>query len=231
MNELVKKIRSRGYWEVVIRPAEFVEKRLPEISELYPIVERSSVNLRGWDFPHLDYQPLHVDVDWIGQELEWEDHLELWRFYQSGQFFHISGMIEDWRERSGLSRPSKVLKPGLFLDVEDVVLRFTEIFEFAARLALTKAGDEQLHLRIAVGCIQDRALLVNPARRAGASKLARKKASIKEFPYEADLSRDELIANARELALSPARELFRSFNWDPDTDLLREIQDKLLQRV
>ncbi len=78
---LLEKIKSRGHWRVVIRPGRFVEKRIQEISTLYPIIEKTSVNLRGWDFPHVDTHPNpKIDVDWVGQESEWEQFLEIWRF-------------------------------------------------------------------------------------------------------------------------------------------------------
>ena len=232
MKELVKKIRSRGYWEVIIRPSKFEEKKLPVITALYPIIERASVKLRGWDFPHVDLRSKgQIDNDWVGQEYQGQPYPEVWRFYQSGQFFGISGMIEDWVDPSAFGPPSEDWRHGSFLSVEGVVFRFTEIFEFAARLALTNSGDEQIHLSIIVGCIQARSLWVNPAHRAGSTMFAGKTASIQEFHYPDQLPRAQMISNARELSLKPALELFRRFDWDPSVDLLREIQSKLLQHV
>ncbi|GAI24918.1 unnamed protein product, partial [marine sediment metagenome] len=51
--------------------------------------------------------------------------------------------------------------------------------------------------------------------------------SIREFPYQIELSRTELIAAPRELALKPTTELFRRFSWDPSQDVLREQQKEL----
>jgi len=88
-------------------------------------------------------------MDWIGQEPEWEQYLELWRFYQSGQFVDFMGLDEDWRDQSKLWPPPGDWKPCLFLDVEETVFQLTEIFEFAARLSLTEAGDEITNLKVA----------------------------------------------------------------------------------
>lgn len=145
MTDLLSKIRSRGHWRVVIRPGTFKKDRVGEISSLFPLVERSSVSIRGWDFPHIDRrkQP-HIDVDWVGQELNWEHHLELWRLYQSGQFVHMGGIWEDWRDQSALWPPDRTRKVGSRLEVLDTVFRFIEIFEFAARLCQTDAGDERV---------------------------------------------------------------------------------------
>lgn len=228
MSKLLEKIRSRGYWKVVIHPAEFAENRVPSISALYPILQKTSVQLGGWDFPHLDTQEKpHIDKDWIGQEINWEHHLELWRFYQSGQFIHFSGMLEDWRDQSNLWPPDKDWKPGLDLRVHEAVFRFTQIFEFAARLAVTEAGDQQTHVEIIVSGLAGRALCNLPGRWPFRQK---RKASIPELPHKVDLSQMQLVTEPKELALKPAIELFRRFGWDPTLDLVRDIQDEALGR-
>ena len=231
MNVLLEKIRSRGHWKVVIRPGTFVANRVPNITELYPILESRSVQLRGWDFPHLDSKTRpQIDQDWIEQASEWEQYLEFWRFYQTGQFVDFSGFTQDWRDQSRLSPPDKDWKPKMYLSVERAVFRFTEIFEFAARLSLTEAGDEQMHLEIIVGGLNGRGLGVDPVRRAGSEILMGMKATIEEKPYKIDLSRVELITEPRGLALKPAVELFRRFGWDPSLEILRDMQDELLHR-
>ena len=225
MSELLEKIRSRGYRRVVIRPGNFVEKRVSNISALYALLQKSSVQLRGWDFPHLDTQnELHIDIDWIGQVVDWSYHIELWRFYQSGQFVHISALAEDWLGES----THTVWNPGHLLSVERTVFRFTEIFELASRLALTEAGDELMHVEILVNGLGGRALRVNPETRMPFP--ISMKASIKELPYKVDLSRIQLITAPRDLALRPALELFRHFGWDPSLEILRDIQGELFRQ-
>jgi hypothetical protein len=229
MSELLEKIRSRGHWRVVIRPGTFNKERVPNIAALYPILQKTSVQLRGWDFPHLDTQTkLHIDKDWIGQEIDWQQYLELWRFYQSGQFVHFSAMAEDWfHEFFGPLEPGYD-QPGLLLSVERTVFRFTEIFEFASRLALTEAGDAQMHLEIGLVGINNRCLWVNAQRRMPFD--SDYKASIRELPYQVNVSHIELISAASELALRPAVELFQRFGWDPSLEMLRDIQAELLHR-
>jgi len=211
---------------VVIHPATFIEKRVSNISDLHPLVQKISVQRGGWDFPYLDsHTPPHIDVDWIGQEPEWEHHLEVWRFYQSGQFVDIAGISEDWRDHSKWWPAPAEWRHGVSLDVVEVVFKFTVIFEFASRLSLTEAGDEQMHIEIAIKGINGRTLLDLPGRWPFSQK---RMASISELPYKVDLSRTQLIAEPRELALKPATELFRRFNWEPNIDILRDIQTKSL---
>ena len=68
------KIRTRGYWRVVIRPTMFEENHVPNHADLLPIIQRNSVQLRGWDYPHVDYQnPPLTGSDWVGQEFDVQD--------------------------------------------------------------------------------------------------------------------------------------------------------------
>lgn len=227
MSSLLDKIKSRGYWRVVIRPQTFAEKRISEITELYPIVQNTSVSVRGWDFPHLDHRSqIHIDIDWIGQESEWEIYLEIWRFYQSGQFIDIAAMHEDWYDqRRSIPAALDNWRPGLILGIGNTLFRFTEIFEFAARLAMTQGGDDSMHIEISVNNLAGRKLWVdNPNRVPTFHDYT---ASIRELPYEIELSRTELIAAPRELALKPATELFRRFGWNPSQDILRDQQKEL----
>jgi len=227
MNELLNKIRSRGYWKVVIHPATFIENRVNDIANLYPILEKTSVQLRGWDFPHLDAKrELHIDSDWIGQEIEWEHYLQLWRFYQSGQFVHFSGMTEDWVKESGLLSPHYDWSPGQYLSVKSALFQYSEVFEFAARLALTEAGDEGMHIEVTVSGLDGRELRLEGYNRMPFVP-GRYKATIQKLPYKVDLSRVQLVTEQRELALKPAVGLFKRFGWNASLEVLRDMQDEL----
>ena len=227
MSEMLERIRSRGYWRIVIHPAPFVEKQVANISELHPVLQRISVNLRGWDFPHLDVHiPVHIDKNWIEQSSAIDQYLELWIFYQSGQFVDFIGMEEDWLDEFRDWPLAKDWKPGSYLGVENAVFQFTEILEFAARLSLTQAGGEMMHLEIDLHGLKGRGLRLEK-RRAGSSYLREHRAEIDTLPYVLDLSKTELITASKELALKPAIELFRRFGWDPSPGVLRDIQGEL----
>ena len=234
MSEILEKIKSRGHWRVVIRPATFVEKRIAERSALLLILENTSVQLKGWNFPHIDaFVHTQSVTDWIGQEIDWDSIVELWRFYQSGQFVHYSGMLSDWNEHSGTYTGwSSQWKSGpdgnyiVLLDIAEVLFRFAEIFEFASRLTFTEAGDDQMHLEVEVRGIQNHRLRVLPSTEPDFFR----EMSATPLPYKEDLSRAELIANTRELALQPATKLFQCFGWDPGIKILRDIQSDILRR-
>ncbi len=236
MSELLEKIRSHGYWKVIIRPVTFIENRVAHRSSLLPILEKTSVDFRGWRFPHVDsFRDLDKGPDWVGQEIDWIPCVELWRIYQSGQFVFFSGILSDWSKHTGTYTgwPSQWRSGGgselkVLLDIKEVIVQLSEIFEFAARFALTEAGDSQVHLEIELNGIRNHLLTV-PWNQGGYIHYQMADTE-SELSYTADLSRLELVANTREMALKPAIELFRRFKWDPGIEVLRDIQSELLSR-
>src|SRR5208337_3130253 len=64
---VLERIRLRGHWRVALRPGSFQRDRIADRSDLFRIVERNSVRLRGWDYPHIDYQNQpQIGVDRVG---------------------------------------------------------------------------------------------------------------------------------------------------------------------
>jgi len=229
MSGLTDEIQSRGHWQVVIRPEVFDASRVPDVSALCPIVQQASVQLGGWDFPHIDRreQPI-IDLDWAGQETRWNHYLEIWRLYQSGQFVHLSGFKDDWRDQSHIWPPDQNWVSGQRLGIGTTIFRFTEIFEFAARISMTAAGDESMHIEVTLRRLAGRVLWVDAPNRMPLAQPA--KATIDEFPYLLDLPRTELAANARDLAVRGAVELFKRFGWDRSVEAVKGWQSEFGRR-
>ena len=177
------------------------------------------------------FSKIDEGADWVGQEIDWEPTVEMWRFYQSGQFVHYSGMMTDWSEHIGTfsgwpSQWDSEDNRMVLLDIKEVMLRLTEVFEFASRLTFTHAGDEQMHLEVAIVGIENYLLRVSSTSQAD---FFRKMVSPESrIPFEFELHKFELVSNAKELALRPAAELFQRFSWDPGVGVLRDIQYELL---
>ena len=235
MSEILEKILSRGYWRVVIRPysvTENRETRVPDTNALHHILERTAVERRAWGFPKLYNLTLpEFGSDWIGHEVDWHHHVELWRFYQSGQFIHYSGIEQDWRNQSTLWPPDDDWQPGAVLNAGDALLRIDEVFELASRLVFTQAGDDAMHFEISVHGIEGRDL--EPSIRRGGPvhpypyKL---KASVKEWSYKVGLWQIQVMGDSKEQALQPAVELFKCFGWEPGLWMLRDMRTELLRR-
>lgn len=223
---LAEKIRSRGYWRVVIRPQDFRRDRVENIARLFPLVRDASVQLRGWDFPHIDLKrPPRIDREWVGQEYDWEHYVEGWRMCRSGQFLFLGGIPEDWRDQSSLWPPDGSWRPVTRLPAVDALYSYTEVFEFAARLALTEAGSDWMRVEITVSGLRGRSLAADP--QSDFSSLPAAEATVDELPLVYDVSREDLVARPREFAAGASAELFRRFNVDPPQDLLRGMQEDL----
>lgn len=132
---IIDKIKSRGYWHVVIRPLEFRRERIKSISECSSLVETWTVSLRGWPYPYFRNSDLGFRADWAQCRVDWEQFIELWRMYQSGQFVHLFGCEEDWWGESNLkSDVTEKIRPNSAPSFLMSLYSFTEIYEFAACL-------------------------------------------------------------------------------------------------
>jgi hypothetical protein len=225
MTDLSTEIRSRGYFEIVIRPEAFVKERLA-YEDLWTTIQRCALSLRGWDFPHLGGQETVERLeDSIRQSEDWQYYREVWRFFQSGQFAYLGGITEDWAERSERWQPSPVPAgaSGL-LGTQDVVARFTETYELAARLANTLAGDDQMRISLALRGLAGRQLYAeDPARHL--SQVF--KAAVTEYVVEETVERGALLADSRGLARIAVRKLLLRFGFDIHETVVSDLQGKL----
>lgn len=231
MSTILDKIRSRGYWRVVLRPRNFNNLRIQDFSTLYPIIQKTSVQLGGWSFPfiHPGIEP-ERHVDWISQESEWAHYLEAWRFYRSGQFVDYFGVWSDWRNQPPSSLSGNTRRGGGSLGIKETMLRFTQICEFAARLAFTPAGGAQMQLAIAIRNIRDRRLWADSPSLYPMIVLPMAgpyTTSLNEFLHKIEVSRSDLVAQPRQLALEASLQLFQRFGWNPSIDSLRLLQGEI----
>lgn len=221
MTTHTQKIKSRGYWKVVVRPLKFLDSRIDNISELFPIVRKCSVQIRGWDFPHIDHRdPPLIGTDFVMQEINWRNHQEHWRLYQSGLFRYLGGFTVDWMSswENVAPQPHKT-DPGSLLGVGDVVARFAEFFGFVSAFANTEAADKEMVVEIHCVGLRDRELWVDSSDRYPFLP-DQYVCQIDNFPQRSSFTRERLIADADALALAWSRELFRRFGWDPPMDQL-----------
>lgn len=227
MSPLIEKIRSRAHWSIAIRPSVFDPMRV-EYSALEDMVESLAVRLRGWPVPFVDRreQPLRGE-DWVGQDIDASmvSHYEAWRFFTSGQFTHLRAVSADWRE----GKERTYVPPGYeaAIEVWEVVFYLTELFEFAARLTLSDAGDDPMVIGIAAESLGNRALVVAQQHRAEFIEPYR---TPTKFAVDLTLGRDDLVARPRELAAEAARSFFLRCGWKPPMEQLLEHQRELTER-
>jgi hypothetical protein len=227
---VLNKIKSRGHWKVIIRPTQFKKNRL-SLQECNQFIRECKVMLRGWDYPHISSRspPYVGGEDYMEALTDWDGHIELWRMYQSGQFLHLFGCLEDWLAEEipifGRSRYSDI-SPGSVLEVMNTLYRFTEIYEFASRLAQKKLFEETLFLSVTLYGMENRKLIFFDVRRHLGDYVCR----VKNLSQEKTITVNELLGKAHELALDHTIWVLEHFNWlSPPREILKEDQKKFLE--
>lgn len=220
---ILEEIRSRGYWDIYIRPVTFQRERLP-LLQLRPLIIQASLNYRSGEFPSVTSQAPKTGLDWIGSEYQKDCNLQAWRFFQSGQFAAAAGLIDDWGDK--LTYPFQgVPKPGKVLSILDVTYRLTEIYGLASRLATTDIyrDERSIIVDITLHKIKGRILLAQGTNITTPSHPPEAGA----IPYTTTLPKEDIIAHPRELAIKAAQYIFERFGLDLSDQLLTTIQSGL----
>lgn len=228
MSRVTQMIRSRGYWDVTIRPNDFAAERV-SYDDLYRLLGSAAVRFRGWPVPLVDDRlELIRGEDWIGEDIDAGvvSHYEAWRFFTSGQFVHLRAVSADWRK--GAEAPRLPSGCRRVIEVWEILFYLTEVFELAARLALRPTGSDSMTIEVGLSGLAERCLVVGEEGRA-------------EFlsPYPApsedrltrsvSLPREEVISEPRSKAVETARYFFTRFGWQPSIQQLSDHQEELTQ--
>lgn len=229
--KVLEKIKSRGYWRVVIRPVRFEKERIKSLAECAELVRRCKVSLRGWDYPHVSGRyEVQSGLDWVESLTDWNGYKELWRMYQSGQFLHLFGCREDWLGEASILGPSKYsnIKPGSVLSVLSTLYSVTEIYEFASRLAEKNLFDNSVYLSIGLHGMKNRKLKVFDIGRSLFNDYI---CQINDLPLSKTITLEEILGRSHDLALHHTVWIFERFNWrSPPEEIFREDQKKFLER-
>jgi hypothetical protein len=227
MSEVTDKIGSRGAWDVTIRPASFLTDRVP-YKGLDEILNKSVVRMRGWPVPYIGYrEPFLRGEDWLGQDIDAHVvlHYEAWRFFTSGQFNHLRAVSADWRAGTDMSPTPVPEGTDSVIEVWEILFYLTEVFELAARLALSPAGAEDMVVSARLNGMRNRGLVVGQPNRAPFMGLHL--ATVPSFEQSVTLPRDVLLAESREQAARLAEQFFLRFGWKPSIDQILDHQREL----
>lgn len=225
MREVIDKIRSKGFWDVAIRPEPYRDDRVA-YDQLDEIVPSAAVRLRGWPVPFVDYrEPFLRGEDWIGQDIDAEmvGHHEAWRFFTSGQFSHLRAVSADWRGGDEATPVPEGFES--VIEVWEILFYLTEVFELATRLALGPAGDELMTVAVELNGLTGRALVVGQRNRI--SFVEPYRTSLDTLSRMVTLPREQLISGARSQAVEVARHFFLRFGWKPSVEQLTSHQQEL----
>lgn len=231
--DLINKIKSRGYWRVNFQPV-VDQIKLKSLGDCRNTVEKNQVLLRGWNYPHFpsrDGEDTGLDLEnnfyrgWI----DWENHIEFWQMYQSGQFIHYLSLREDWSDADGgYQQTGQKIEPLSSLNiVGSLVYQLTEIFEFLSRL--TKAGvyDEGVNVSISLNNTRDRKLWISDFNRGPFLRIY--KTAAEKIEFTKGYSKNDLCSESSELAMETILYVADRFGWHkPSIETLKKDQQNLL---
>jgi len=233
-DEVIKKIKSKGFWEVNIRSDVYKSQRI-EKEKIEEIVKNSIVSLRGWSYPVFGLnrlKPYRIS-NGIENVFDASDLAEFWRMTQSANFYHLLALREDWREdvdHVSLLGKKEDLKGKKWLGIIGTLYTLTEIFEFTKRLASKNIFDEKVIIEIKLHDLNERMLIVDSYNRM--PFLDPHIARISE-PWnfqQNEFSVVELLSNSAEFAMSSFKDLVFLFGLDNlPIDSLKNDQQKFLQ--
>ena len=234
--DVIKTIKSRGYWRISFEPLNGNKLTLAQCKGL---VQKDAVHLRGWDYPHIpqrqgeDTALEPGDNYWQGW-LDWqgENHKEFWRMYQSSQFIHYLGLREDWIEELKMGnmwqREDETFSSGQALGVVATTYQITEIFEFLSRLMIDGLYEEGVKVTVALRNTQGRRLAVDNFQRVGFS--TPKITSGENISFSKQYTKDEIVSDPKGKSLEAIVHLFERFGWSPpNIEVIKSDQEKFLE--
>ena len=136
----------------------------------------------------------------------------------------IKNLLAEWRELSPYCLPNPDLAPGQRVHFLNTIDSLREIYEFAARLTMSLAGDAEMFVETLMVSLHDRRLstlsIYNPDGRIFTTD---------QSTWERQWSgpRTELISRPRDLAAIAARDFFSSFGLDLSVETIQSIQDRI----
>lgn len=236
--EIIDKIKIKGYWRIIYEPLVFNERSI-SLSKCKELVDKNSVQLRGWDYPHV---PIRIGDDTAIEPgdnywqawLDWQDekHKEFWRMYQSTQFIHYLGLREDWLDNYAIKslwdQHEQSFKPGEALGVVGTTYQITEIFEFLSRLMKDDLYKEGVKLTISLNNTQDRKLVVDQFQRVGF--MSPKKTSAEKIEFSEEYSKEDILSDTKGKAQEAIIYIFERFGWNPpNIEAINSDQVKFLE--
>ena len=232
-DELLAAIKGTPHFSVRFRPID--ETLNIPMETLRSILSKDAVRLRGWDFPH--YQ---ADKAWNAQThvfstIMYEEHLELWRIYRSGQFVYFSSLWDVFRDFQSRLRTQfernvvlanqaqKDATKGLTSFI-GMIYSVTEFFVFSARLAQSLRIVD-FKLDILLRNVSDWALVPGDE---GIPWSGFYQCKINEIRLPAEDSH-AIVEDPLAASRTALRELFESFNWNGSAGAIQHYQERFME--
>ncbi len=231
--QILDKIKTKGYWEIEIRPVKFLGDKL-ERAKCQSLVKESQIDLRGWPYPFVSNK---IEEFYLGQNcavglVNHDNYAEIWKMFQSGQFKHYVPFWEDWepsiRWYTGFTTSFDETKPKKVKGIDMTTYTITEIFKFASNLAEKQTFDDNVRISLKLHNTFERSLATSEPYRMLYKDY---KCMMDSITFEKIYAVNDLIKNFADLAIKTTIEIFHSFNWQSQDieKAIKPVQDKFLK--
>ncbi len=217
-NDIIKKIKSRGYWEINIRPDIYNPQRIKK-EEIKNIFRSALVELRGEIYPSfIDIvgSPNNIQ-NGIERFVNHYQYIEFWRFTQSANFYQLFAIKEDWVD--GVHKKC--------LNVIETLFTLTEIIEFAKRLTTKNIFDDKVVVEIKLYDLNNRILI---GKYYNYYFYNYKATTTEPWSYKRVFYSNDLTNKENQIIIESYLDLIYLFNWEnPPVDLFKDIISKFLK--
>jgi hypothetical protein len=227
---ILKQVKAKPYYSVRFLPASPMDLSFERTVEL---VQSNAVRLRGWDFPHYDPNTVVRDQRYIGVQVDWASHVEMWRMFRSGQFVyfgapwdlamdHQERLLKEFQNVVLVHSDQKKSIPGV-LSFVGMIYSVTEFYIFAARLAkaLEMSG---LLLEVGLKNVEGWALVAGEIAVPWHSfyQCRTRNVQLREADY------DRLVSDPVGDAALGLSEMFACFGWDNSAVAIKSWQERFM---
>jgi len=213
--ELLEKIKSKGYWEILIRPLQ-LQNRFSKM-EAQSILKELSVKHFGWIFPVVssNNEECFLGQNYVEGVFDNSGGAEVWRLYQTGQFIYYRTFVEDWQSGpwyTGFESRRKEETLSKVKGINILVNEITMIFDLASRFLNSEKFGNQLKIKIILRDVLNRTLATdNPMAMLYGDYTCR----IPDISWEKIYSKEDLD-NFPGCAMEMLMEATSLFNWTKD---------------
>jgi hypothetical protein len=228
---LIGKIRSRGYIETQIIPNK--PENISSLSKCLKYIKDAQVSFY-WSLPWIPVNgtgqgTLHpADGSYEG-ESDLGARLEFWRFFESGQFYMLNSIVEDWYAEDPLRQSWTDVVPGKYLSlITSIVHYITQLFAFLERLALQGLYKEGVQVSITYIGTKERELYIDSSKRI--NFITPKITKADKIQLKGNFTYEEITQDNLKLANAIILKALDYFGFNPPPDSIQIEQLELLNR-
>lgn len=219
--ELLRKIKTKGYWEVQFVPLEI--GHIEALVKLKQITENSQSTME-WPFPNIPKDNFHPCINGYEAESEHGARKEVWRIFQSEHFHYYGALIEDWLEGDFLRGPmAEYIEEMKYVFVFTSVIQFiTHAFVFLENLSKNGFYQGGVRVKMTLHNTTNRSLYIDRENRGDFLRPRITKAPL--VSVEAVLTNTQANNDALKISNRFIREFYSSFGFDQSEDTIAEQQ-------